>query len=966
MILIRLIFLSFLFIILLGNAYLFCQFVPYYGKNKVKYDTFKWKTYKTEHFEIYFYPKEQQHLQMVASIAEEAYQKIRNDLQHDVKFKIPLIFFLTQSEFEQVNYLQVTEGILGVAEPFYNRMAFALDEPPDKLKRLITHELTHIFEFSVLFGGINISLIKSAPPLWIMEGFAEFENEIWFPTDIMVVRDAILTDNLPFISSTRDIVMPPGKEISRAPYTIGHAVWDFIAEKYGKSGVRQLWFQIKKSTYLGEEDLFNYAFGISEEVFNENFAKWLREKFSPYKEKQTPIDYGKLLKIQKPFKQILSAYPSPDGKQLAVLTLNYKDYEIDVTIISTEDGKLIKNLTGGYTTKYEYLTYDSYDFSGRNLTWSSDGKSIAFFARKGKRRSIFILDAKTGRLIKTISVKLDMAGAPSFSPDGRYIAFSALSKGISDIYIVNISNKKIINITSDLYYDKTPIWSSDGKRILYTSRRDGHDQIFEIFLNNFSHRIQYTFGEQDSSSPWYSKDEKFIYFSSDKEGINNIYCLNKEKNEIYQLTDTLGGNFSPFIIRKDDKEILAYTSFFKGGYELVLVEKPKIIATIATEQPKEYLEETEVKMAEAIIPVSKDKILRISPENIRNKGFRAILGSRPNIISGVSGGTFAIASSLTVEDILGDQQFAFFIQRIYGFETYIASYIDLGHRLQFATTFLRLNDFFLAPVNEFFIDVVETKYTGGLFQSYFPLDFWRRFELSASFIKVSQQFYLPIAQSYYEDYLRRTNTPDFLNNGYDLPLSIAFVTETTRFQYWGPLSGYTFKIALEYSPKFSNKFLSRTTLYGDFREYLRLTERSLIAARVRAFNSQGSNPDIFFFGGGNDFRGLEFREIIGNQGVLLNLEYRFPLAPKKLKIPFLNSMRGKIFLDAGQTKFKNQKANFLNPRPNLFLEEGFGSIGAGFTIFLSYLPFNFEFSKVHNFHSFIGGINFDFSIGYEF
>ena len=82
--------------------------IPYYGKNNVKYDTFKWKTYKTSHFEIFFYPQEEEHLQRVASMAESAYEKISSDLQHDIEFKIPLIFFKTQSEFEQVNYLQVT------------------------------------------------------------------------------------------------------------------------------------------------------------------------------------------------------------------------------------------------------------------------------------------------------------------------------------------------------------------------------------------------------------------------------------------------------------------------------------------------------------------------------------------------------------------------------------------------------------------------------------------------------------------------------------------------------------------------------------------------------------------------------------------------------------------------------------------------------------------------------------------
>jgi hypothetical protein len=49
---------------------------PTYGKNKVKYDNFAWRVYKSPHFEIYYYPEFEQHLARVASYAESAYQKV--------------------------------------------------------------------------------------------------------------------------------------------------------------------------------------------------------------------------------------------------------------------------------------------------------------------------------------------------------------------------------------------------------------------------------------------------------------------------------------------------------------------------------------------------------------------------------------------------------------------------------------------------------------------------------------------------------------------------------------------------------------------------------------------------------------------------------------------------------------------------------------------------------------------------
>ena len=70
-------------------------FVPYFGKNNIHYDKFDWHIYTTDHFEIYYYPDIEKHLERVAGYAEGAYQQVSADLKHDLSFKIPLILFKT-------------------------------------------------------------------------------------------------------------------------------------------------------------------------------------------------------------------------------------------------------------------------------------------------------------------------------------------------------------------------------------------------------------------------------------------------------------------------------------------------------------------------------------------------------------------------------------------------------------------------------------------------------------------------------------------------------------------------------------------------------------------------------------------------------------------------------------------------------------------------------------------------------
>ena len=57
---------------LLAAAPVHAQFFPYYGKNKVVYDNFNWRVYKSPHFEVYYYPEFEQHLGRVVSYAESA------------------------------------------------------------------------------------------------------------------------------------------------------------------------------------------------------------------------------------------------------------------------------------------------------------------------------------------------------------------------------------------------------------------------------------------------------------------------------------------------------------------------------------------------------------------------------------------------------------------------------------------------------------------------------------------------------------------------------------------------------------------------------------------------------------------------------------------------------------------------------------------------------------------------------
>ena len=288
-------------------------FVPYYGKNQVRYDNFRWHIYTTDHFEIYYYPETEQHLERVASYAESAYQQISADLKHDLAFKVPLIVFKTSSEFQEQNVIPgaAQEGVGAFAEPYRDRMVLPIDEPPDLLYRLIVHELTHIFEFDIIPQG----LIRRSVPLWVNEGLSDYMTGVWRPIDLMTVRDAAVADIVPKMT---DLEGYGGFSNPRLIYNLGHAVFEFIESKWGKEGLRQYLFSLRKSVIGGGEDAYEEAFKLKPEEFDQQFEKYLKDRFKPFRDKERPADYGRNLVAEpaarRSTRTVLSVEPSPVGR----------------------------------------------------------------------------------------------------------------------------------------------------------------------------------------------------------------------------------------------------------------------------------------------------------------------------------------------------------------------------------------------------------------------------------------------------------------------------------------------------------------------------------------------------------------------------------------------------------------------------------------------------------------------------
>lgn len=229
-----------------------------------------WRIRKTDHFEIYYQPDMDLHAERVAQEAERAYERVSSELKHNLAFTVPIILFRTASELEQSAQAGplVRPLVASFSEPSRDRIFLAMDRPSDQWYGLITHEVAHVFGFDIVPG--------TATPRWITEGLAEYLRGAWDPSDLVILRASVRESEIPKISGLQG---DGGSTVPRLVFALGHAAFDFIESRWGKSGVRQFIFRIRQRASNGV-DPYQAALQIGPDEFDQAFERYLTGRFA--------------------------------------------------------------------------------------------------------------------------------------------------------------------------------------------------------------------------------------------------------------------------------------------------------------------------------------------------------------------------------------------------------------------------------------------------------------------------------------------------------------------------------------------------------------------------------------------------------------------------------------------------------------------------------------------------------------
>ena len=969
-----------------------------FGQNKIVYDNFQWHVYHSTHFDIYFYEEERDSLQRVVDSAETAYLDLSQKFNFQISKKIPLIFYATHSAFEQTNVMLnfIPEGVGAFAEPARNRMVLPIDMPDDELLELIKHELTHIFEYELIFQGKLAKEVTAAPPTWMMEGLASFMAEDEDSRDRMVLRDAVVNDHIPPI--TRN---PQGY----FAYRFGSAVFRFIQQQYGWDGLRDFIYEYRNTLGSNVDRALKRAFDVTPDEFDTRFRSWLRKQYLPaLVAKGEPQEYGDPFKINpdRPSDEISPA-PSPSGDLLAAFT-TYKE-DIDVVLFNIPERKLLKNLTEGYTSRYEYPIAQSFTTApvqGRDIAFAPNGDQVALFVRKERGRNLMILNPLTGELLHSIPIPVEQQLSPAYSPDGKKVAFSGIVKNQSDIFEYDLESGMLTNVTSDAFYDSSPVYSPDGKWLVYSSVGAEYAKLYRLNLANAKERFQLTGGDWNDIDPWFSPDGKRVFFSSDKQtGRNialasqifesaedaarlqgdtpppdlsnfaafNVYSLDLESGDLLQFTDVIGGCFTPVVFTgTNNRERMVYSSYYKGQWRLY---------STTTDKPLRAAEKTTIPSAP--IGAEQRSVFRstseffIDEEKIeKTRGFRLFVDD-VQVNAGVSSDQLLVSrSTIYMSDMLGNRRFIASLDSVSSFSNFDFLYLDMQRRLNWGARLFDNRSFYIIP--NFETGRYERKQayreTGAMGLVSYPFSRYHRVDSGAGFI--SRAYWYPsffqtpeetVGREFCQPFENEIACYDYRTDKYPI-VSSTFSGDSAIWKFFGPVSGRRYQLSASYAPDTKDGGTLTGDLSVDWREYKQLTSRSLIAARVFGLWADGNAPNFLYFGGLNTLRGYDFRTLIGQHAGFANVELRFPLVDV-LATPFmvLQQIRGVIFFDIGAAHFDGRKFAFMEDGR---LKDAKASVGWGLSFRFMGLQLNWDFAKRYDLKDTEGGFRTSFWVGETF
>ncbi|MFC1640203.1 peptidase S9, partial [Gemmatimonadota bacterium] len=560
----------------------------YFGRNRVQYEDFEFEVLTTEHFNIHYYPGVD--VDLAALMAERWYERLSRLLDHELSDRQTLILYAAHPHFRQTNALGSTmdESTQGVTELIKRRIVLPFLGPLAETDHVIGHELVHAFQFDMTGegGGTIMSGVPGAArmPLWFVEGIAEYLSVGHIDPETAMWMRAFVERDIPIDKISDDRALHP--------YQHGQALMAYIAGRWGDETIARL---VKATRTVPNVGLaFQRVLRMHPDSVMSDWYEAMRAVSEPLLDQTTDASaYGTpiLGKASGSGEYNIAPALSPDGRKLVFLS--EKDlFAIEMFLSDAVTGdvirKIVKTSVDPYFEGVQFVqSAGSWDFSG------GANSRFAFAAIRKGQPVLSIMNTETGATVQEATFDdLGEIFNPAWSPDGRYVVFSAIAESRSDLFVYDLVTEERRRLTNDQFGDLQPVWSPDGRSIAFVSERFTTG-LTSLMYGNYGLALLDMetgaiselpgFDQGKHINPQWSPDGRNLYFISDQNGISNVYRLDMETNAKYQVTNLHTGvagiaPLSPAMSVAAASGEMAISVFKNGSIEIYRIDDPEVLA----------------------------------------------------------------------------------------------------------------------------------------------------------------------------------------------------------------------------------------------------------------------------------------------------------------------------------------------------------------------------------------------------
>ncbi len=942
----------------------------YFGQNKVQYKNFDWKIFRTEHFDVYHYSEEAEAAHDAARMAERGYDYLSDVLEHKITRRIPLILYASLNDFQQTNVVQemLGDGTRGVTESLKHRVTLPITGSYREFNHVLVHELVHAFQFDIMSTVKGLG--RFDPPLWFMEGMAEYLSVGMDNTTRMWVREGLLSNKLLTVeklNGTFDIRV----------YRLGESLWHYVGETHGKKKVGQIF---KTAVNFGD---VQRAFKAQIEMdFKQLTTAWhaaVRQQVLPGDSTlQRPDQIAQQITRQEGYFHRMNLVPSvsPDGKKIAYVA--NKNLTDEIYLLEQRSNGKFENrrlITGGQSRDFESLR-----FFDTTINWSRDGSRLAFVSKAGKDDAIYVMDVNRDAILhKLVFAELNGLVSPSFSPAGDELVFVGISGGRSDLYTVDLADRKPRRLTQDRFSELHPQWSPDGNAIVFaTDRGNGTDESKLLFGDNDLAIYSLATKEialltdlpGDAINPQWSADGSEVAFVADHQGIPNIYRVNLATKSITLITALKNGvsgitETTPAMSWSADGRVMVFSSFVKESWQLFRMELQPLLATSNGQQTR-----SDSLWLPAIFDFNNlyTGYQLASSDSVEPRKY-----SRMPKLDGIAlgaefGGYFGTAGGLQLgfSDMMSNHNFivGLGITRDLQNSDLGIGYLNQGHRFGYGIeAFQQRNAYGVFAASNAAGFVTQT-YRGVSSFAYYPFNRFSRVELSAGLTRVSQDFVVE-SLDFSNGKIRRDK--ENLGGFTFGQVGAALVYDNAVYGPLGPRSGRRSRIEVQ---RTTNDF-QITTVLADYRKYFSVNSRTVLAYRLLGGSNFGrdASSQVFRIGGPYTFRGTANADLLGTNFIVQNIEYRFPLLP--FLPPTTDFLSAVTFADAAAAwgldipGLITKEFQPFSTKGGFHLQDLRGAFGVGARLNLGYVSLGYNIAWPTDLKTVSKPVNM-FSIGADF